>query len=124
MRELLPYWPQLVLFAAVVLLLALYGLAVSGHFPAEFRGAAVKQGAGPAVLWGSMLLAALAATAALIQAWKHLPWHAAIISGGAALLFAPLLLRPFPDSFVNGLSGLLVFSLGAAVLAALSRMAF
>jgi hypothetical protein len=124
MQGLLPYWPQLVLFAAVVLLLALYGLTASGHFPTEFRGAAVKQGAGPVVLWGSMLLAALAAVAALIMAWEHLPWHAAIIGGGAMLLFAPLLLRPFPDSFVNGLAGLLVFSVGAAALAALSRMAF
>src|SRR5262245_6352413 len=82
MQGILPLWPQLVLFAGVVLLMALYGLTVSGHFPAEFRGAAVKHGAGPAVLWSSMVLAALAAAAALVQAWHYLPWHAAIISGG------------------------------------------
>ena len=41
------------------------------------------------------------------------------IGGGAALLFAPLLLQPLPDSFVNGRRGLLVFAAGAVVLAAL-----
>jgi hypothetical protein len=35
------------------------------------------------------------------------------------LLFAPLLLQPLPDSFVNGRRGLLVFAAGAVVLAAL-----
>jgi hypothetical protein len=34
------------------------------------------------------------------------------------LLFAPLLLRPFPDSFVNGRSGLLVLSVAALAIAA------
>ena len=37
--------------------------------------------------------------------------------GGAALLFAPLLLQPLPDSFVNGRRGLLAFSAAAVVLA-------
>jgi hypothetical protein len=48
-----------------------------------------------------------------------LPWHLQVIGGGAMLLFAPLLLQPLPDSFVNGRRGLLVFSAGAALLAGL-----
>jgi hypothetical protein len=33
-----------------------------------------------------------------------------VIGGGAMVLFAPLLLQPFPDSFVNGRRGLLTFA--------------
>ena len=39
------------------------------------------------------------------------------------LLFAPLLLQPLPDSFVNGRRGLLVFSAGAILLAGLMMCA-
>ena len=48
-----------------------------------------------------------------------LPWPAIVIGGGAMLLATPLLLRPFPDRFVNGLAGLATFAmsaLGTAVL--------
>ena len=38
----LPYWPQLLLFMGAMMLIALYGLTVSGHFPAEFRGETLK----------------------------------------------------------------------------------
>jgi hypothetical protein len=76
-------WLQLAFFAITVELLALYGLAFSGHFPAEFRNPELSGGA------------------------------------GAILLAAPLLLRPFPDRFANGLAGLATFAmsaLGAAIL--------
>ena len=55
----------------------------------------------------------------LALAWKALPWYALVIGGGAVLLFAPLLLQPLPDSFVNGRRGLLAFAAGAVVFAAL-----
>ena len=119
----LPYAPQLLLFMGVIMLTALYGLTASGHFPAEFR-AETLQGSGAIVLWASMAAAAAAAGAALLHGWATLPWYAVVISAGAMLLFAPLLLRPFPDSFVNGRSALLIFSAGAAVLAAVLWAAF
>ena len=50
-------------------------------------------------------------------AWQRLPLYAAVIGGGAMVLFAPLLLQPFPDSFVNGRQGLLIFAGLAAGLA-------
>ncbi len=55
----------------------------------------------------------------LLKSWSILPWYLQVIGGGAMLLFAPLLLQPLPDSFVNGRRGLLVFSGGAAFLTAL-----
>ena len=115
----LPYWPQLLLFMSAVMLVALYGLTVSGHFPAEFRGETLKGGSGVAALWGSAVVTASAAGVTLLRGFETLPWYAVVIGAGAMLLFAPLLLRPLPDSFVNGRRGLLVFSAGAALLALL-----
>lgn len=113
----LPYWPQLPLFMGAMMLIALYGLTVSGHFPAEFRGETLKGGSGAIALWISIAVAVSAAGLTLLRGWETLPWYAVVIGAGAMLLFAPLLLRPLPDSFVNGRGGLVVFSVGAAVLA-------
>src|SRR5439155_23323020 len=112
-------WAALGLLMGGVLLVALYGLAASGHFPAEFRSEKLRRGWGALVLWGTMIATGLAGAAALVLAWRALPWYATVIGGGAALLFAPLLLQSLPDSFVNGRRALLVFAAGAVVLAAL-----
>lgn len=102
-----------------VLLAALYGLSVSGHFPAEFRPPKLQGTLGCLILWGTMAGAGLAALAALALAWRALPWYATVIGGGAVLLFAPSLLQRLPDTFVNGRRGLLVFAGSALVLAGL-----
>ena len=106
----LPPLPELALFMALVLVLSLYGLTVSGHFPEEHRAPALRAGFGPLLLWGTIALCAALTLAALLFAWQRLPLSAAVIGGGAMVLFAPLLLQPFPDSFVNGRRGLLIFS--------------
>jgi hypothetical protein len=46
-----------------------------------------------------------------------LHWTAIVIAGGSMLLVAPLLLRLFPDRFVDGLGGLVVFAAGAVAVA-------
>ena len=112
-------WVALGLLMGSVLFVALYGLAASGHFPAEFRPERMQRGWGAQVLWGTMMATGLAGAAVLVLAWRALPWYAIVIGGGAALLFAPLLLQPLPDSFVNGRRGLLVLAAGAVILAAL-----
>jgi len=106
----LPPLPELVVFMALVLVLALYGLTVSGHFPAEHRAAALTTPAGSLLLWSTLVLCAVVTALALHFAWRHVPLSAAAIGGGAMLLLAPLLLQPLPDSFVNGRGGLLVFA--------------
>ena len=103
-------WGALVVFALLVMLAALYGLAASGHFPAEHRGEALRSVGGAAVLWGTMAAGALTVFAALLIAWAALPWTAAVIVGGGALLMAPLVLQLFPDSFVDGRAGLVTFA--------------
>ena len=114
-----PHWIWFGYFMAGVLAVALYGLTASGHFPAEARSAKFKGGWGALVLWGTLTTTVLAAASMLLKSWWMLPWYLQVIGGGAVLLFAPLLLQPLPDSFVNGRRGLLAFSGGAALLAAL-----
>ena len=112
------YLPELSLFAAAILLLALYGLTVSGHFPVEHRAEQLRTAGGSAFMWATIAAAGLATAIALVFAWQLIPWYAAVIVGGGMLLIAPLLLQPFPDTFVNGKRGLLVFAGGAVLIAA------
>jgi hypothetical protein len=114
-----PHWIGFGYFMAGVLAVALYGLTASGHFPAEARSAKFKGGSGVLVLWGTLAATALAAVAILLKSWSILPWYLLVIGGGATLLFAPLLLQPLPDSFVNGRRGLIAFSAAAIVVAGL-----
>jgi hypothetical protein len=109
----------LVLFAVLMLFASLLALSASGHFPKGSRLPAVAVGPGPAVLWMSMVLVAASVVAGLAAAWMTLPWYAAVIGGGGAILLAPLVLQMFPDRVVDGKSGLIVFSGGAAALALL-----
>ncbi len=113
------HWSWLVLFMAGVLAVALYGLTVSGHFPAEARDRKFGGGSGAVVLWATLPATAVAAVCMILRAWSVLPWYISLLGAGAMLLFAPLLLQPLPDSFVNGRRGLLVFSAVAVALAGL-----
>jgi hypothetical protein len=107
---------------ALVLVLSLYGLTVSGHFPEEHRDPALRVGSGPLLLWGTIALCGLLTLAALLFAWQRVPLYAAVIGGGAMVLAAPLLLQPFPDSFVNGRRGLVIFAALATGLTVISKL--
>ena len=63
MQMALPPLPELALFMALVLVLSLYGLTVSGHFPEEHRAASLRTGGGPLLLWGTIALCAALALA-------------------------------------------------------------
>jgi hypothetical protein len=106
----LPPLPELALFMALVLVLSLYGLTVSGHFPEEHRAQSLRTAGGQVLLWGTLVLSAVLAVSALAFAWARLPLPAAVIGGGAMVLIAPMLLQPLPDSFVNGRRGLITFT--------------
>ena len=56
---------------------------------------------------------------ALLAAWRLIPWYAAVIGGGFAILVAPLVLQQFPDRFVDGRASLLSFAAAGALLALL-----
>jgi hypothetical protein len=116
-------WGEALLFMLEVLLLALYGLTASGHFPREVRAEEFKRGKGAVFLWATVVAAGLAGALSLVIAWATLPWYAIVIGGGAMVLIAPLLLRPFPDGFVNGRPGLMTFAAGAVLVAAVMWVA-
>ena len=48
----LPPLPELAVFMALVLVLSLYGLTVSGHFPEEHRAASLRTAGGQAAAVG------------------------------------------------------------------------
>jgi hypothetical protein len=99
---LIDYLVPLVLFVALILVASLYGLAVSGHFPRRPKGTAFASALGAMMLFGSMALTIAALAGGIPGALHFVPWYAAIIGGGFALLAAPLVLRCFPDRFVDG----------------------
>jgi len=110
-------WGVLVVFALLLMSAALYGLTASGHFPSEHRAETLKSASGATILWGTMALALATALFGLWLAWVALPWTWAVIVGGGVLLMAPLILQLFSDSFVDGRTGLVVFSGAGAMLA-------
>jgi hypothetical protein len=113
--------PALGVFMGLVMVSALYGLTASGHFPAGSRSAKLDTNSGRIVLWGTLAITIALAFTALALAWLKVPIAGAIIGGGAMLLFAPLVLRIFPDSFVDEPIALLTFAglgLALALLAA------
>lgn len=112
----LPPVAELAVFLALLLVLALYGLTVSGHFPAQARVPALRSAAGRAVLWSTIAVAVGLAGCAAAIAWLRLPLYAVVIGGGMVILFAPLMLQPLPDSFVDGRAGLVTFAaIGSAL---------
>ena len=108
--------PPLLLFVALMLVLALHALAASGHFPREHRAPAFASGLGRTILYGSILLALACLAVGLTAAWRLIPWYAAVIGGGFAILVAPLVLQKFSDRFVDGRSSLLSFAAAAVLL--------
>jgi hypothetical protein len=100
----------LIVFAALLLVLSLHGLAASGQFPREHRKPPLASGLGPAFLYGSISLAIVSLGVALPAAWRLIPWYAAIIGGCLAILVAPLVLQQFPDRFIDGRASLLGFA--------------
>ena len=110
-------WLALVLLMALLAAASLHGLAVSGQFPREHRGEAFRSPLGAVTLFGSIAVTLLSLLVGLFLAWRTIPWYAAVIGGGVPILFAPLMLRPMPDRFVNGRGAVLSFSVLSAVIA-------
>jgi hypothetical protein len=109
----------LTLFTALLLVLALHILAAGGQFPREHRAPALASGVGGIVLYGTIAVAIASLAVALLAAWRLIPWYAAVIGGGFAILIAPLVLQQLPDRFVDGRASLLSFAAAGALLALL-----
>jgi hypothetical protein len=99
------------LFMLLMFAASLHGLAALGHFPRSTRDP------GSLVLWGSIAAVALSIGIAAVAAWWLIPWYAAIIAAGVAILVAPLTLQHLSDAFVDGWRALVCFSGAALALA-------
>ena len=108
-------WLLLLLFSALLLALCLQGLAASGHFPYEHRSTVLRRGLGLLLLFGSIATAIICLVIGVTVMWRYVPWYAAVIGGGGAILVAPLALQPLPDRFVDGAGALIVFG-GASLI--------
>lgn len=109
----------LVLFTALLLFVSLHGLAASGQFPREHRASALASGFGAFVLYGTIAVVVISFLVAFFAVWRVIPWYAAVIGGGLAVLAAPLVLQKFTDRFVDGRASLLCFASAGAFLALL-----
>jgi hypothetical protein len=107
------------LFVLVVFAATLQGLAASGHFPIEDKSAKATFRPTRVTLFGSIAVTILALVAGIIVALRLTSWSVAIIAGGLVLLFAPLVLRLFPDRFVDGAGALVAFAAAALASAAI-----
>jgi hypothetical protein len=109
----------LVLFTALFLFVSLHVLAASGQFPREHRAPALMSRLGVIVLYGTIGIAFISLLVAFFAAWRLIPWYAAVIGGGLAILAAPLVLQQFTDNFVDGRASLMSFAAVGALLALL-----
>jgi hypothetical protein len=108
-----------ILFSALLLVFSLYTLAASGQFPHEHRAPALASRLGGIILYGTIAVSVASLLVALLAAWRLIPWYAAVIGGGVAVLMAPLVLQQFPDRFIDGRASLLSFAGANAGLALL-----
>ena len=109
----------LALFTALFLFVSLHVLAASGQFPREHRAPALTSRLGAIVLYGTIGIAFMSLLVAFFAAWRLIPWYAAVIGGGLAILAAPLVLQQFTDTFVDGRASLMSFAGAGALLALL-----
>jgi hypothetical protein len=109
----------LVLFTALLLVFSLHMLAASGQFPRAYRAPTLASGLGVIILYGTIAVAITSLLVALLAAWRLVPWYAAVIGGGFAILAAPIVLQTFPDRFVDGRASLLSFAAASGLLALL-----
>lgn len=108
---------SLALFTASLLFVSLHALAASGQFPQEHRAPALASASGKTILYGTIAVAAASLLVAVFAAWRLIPWYAAVIGGGLAILAAPMVLQQFTDRFVDGRASLVSFASAGALLA-------
>jgi hypothetical protein len=108
---------SLPLFTALTHVLCLQGLAASGQFPRKHRNPALASRLGAVFLYCAIAVSVASFAVALWTAWRLIPWYAAVIGGGLAILFAPLTLQQLPDRFIDGRASLLTLAGSGALLA-------
>jgi hypothetical protein len=107
----------LLLFTALLHFVSLHLLSASGQFPREHRSPSLTSAVGALILYGTLAVAFTSLLAAVFAAWTMIPWYAAVIGGGIAILVAPMVLQLFSDRFVDGRGSLVTFAAASALIA-------
>ena len=107
----------LLLFTTLLHFVSLHLLSASGQFPREHRSPSLTSALGALILYGTIAVAFTSFLAALFAARKMIPWYAAVIGGGLAILVAPMVLQLFSDRFVDGRGSLVTFAAASALIA-------
>jgi len=107
----------LLLFTALLHFVSLHLIAASGQFPREHRSPSLTSAFGALILYGTIAVAVTSFFAAIFAAWKMIPWYAAVIGSGVAILAAPMVLQLFSDRFVDGRGSLVSFAAASALIA-------
>jgi len=107
----------LLLFTTLLHFVSLHLLSASGQFPREHRSPSLTSAVGALILYGTLAVAFTSLLAAVFAAWTMIPWYAAVIGGGLAILVAPMVLQLFSDRFVDGRGSLVTFAAASALIA-------
>src|SRR4029450_6031682 len=105
----------LFLFTALLHFVSLHLLAASGQFPREHRSPSLTSAFGALILYGTIAIAFAILLGGGFTAWAMIPWYAAVIGSGLAILAAPMVLQLFSDRFVDGRGSLVRFAAAGAV---------
>lgn len=103
-------------FIAAATIITLGAILLAGHFPVERLPQPLRSGSSRGLVWLNLLLLAGLLFVALAIAVQRMPWPAAVIGGGLAVLFAPLLFQVLPARWRDGRTGLLGQALLSAAL--------
>ena len=112
---------QLLVFSSLVLAITLYGLTVAIYFPKHARSETPLDWPMRLLIGVTIPVIALSAVHAFGFALSRLAGPAAIIGAGLAMLLAPVVLKRFSDSVVDGRVGLVAFAVLTGLLAFLTQ---
>lgn len=113
----MPEFGPALIFAAATLLSMVGVVVLSGHFPRRARQAPLSGTASEAALYGLVLSTLAVIAGAALLAVGALPWYAAIIIGGLAIVSGPLVEQRLPLSLrvsTKGIVLLILLELAAA----------
>ena len=108
------------LFAAAALASVVGGVVVSGYFPRHARQSTMIGAASEIAVVVLALASLLAAVSAVLLAAETLPWYAAVILGGLAIVAGPLVEQRLPVGLRVSVTGIAALTLMEGAVAAVS----
>lgn len=101
-----PNWQALLVFLAAWLVGCVGLIYLSGSLPLKAAPQAVRDGAGPILVWTNLLALIILAILCLSFAISHLRWTSLIVGGGFVFLFAPFIVQDLPARLKDTKAGL------------------